>query len=187
MVMTTRRRVVTSSRLAGQVARYHTWPTLQSQSNGEHTWQVLRIYWEIFGPPSLEVTARILWHDAGELAVGDLPFPTKAYNPQLKAIFDAMEDSAVRTMLPDALADAALADVSPDERLRIKICDLLDMWEFGQQEMFMGNRYAEPIVRDTSDAIMKMIYPDGEDVPLSTSAGTLAGAVLNYMRRKELK
>lgn len=147
-----RQQVLATARLAGEVVRYHTWPTHRRQSVGEHTWQVLRIYWQIFGPPSPEVTTDILWHDAPELVTGDPPFPIKACNPALKAEYDRLE--------PRALADMGGrrgVELTAYERRRIKCCDLLEMHEFGVQELRMGNEYARPIVSDTAAALDKLM------------------------------
>ncbi len=139
-------------RLAGQVKRYATWPVIHQQSTGEHSWQVLRIYIEIFGAPSPEVCVYIVHHDSAELAVGDPPFPLKSQNADLKKIYDRLEVGALMEMRGEALPD-----LSSDERMKIKVCDLLEMWEFGQQELRMGNRYAQPIVDDTIAAANKII------------------------------
>lgn len=139
-------------RLAGQVKRYACWPTLTTQTTGEHSWQVLRIYIEIFGPPSPDVTVYIVHHDSAELVVGDPPFPLKAQNADLKQIYDRLEDAAMMEMRGEALPV-----LSDEERARVKICDLLEMWEFGLQERMMGNRYAQPIIDDTLTTSVYMI------------------------------
>src|ERR1043166_2928788 len=94
----TRDKVLTNARLAGQVTRYHTWPVHRQQSVGEHTWQVLRIYQQIWGSVEPEVTNYILWHDAGELVTGDPPFPFKRENPQFKESYRLAEGRAVHNM-----------------------------------------------------------------------------------------
>lgn len=132
---------------AGQVERYHTWPVHRRQSVGEHTWQVMMIWYQIFGPMSQEESEHILWHDAGELVTGDPPFPIKANNPALKAEYDRLECTAVEGM------DGPPNEAREVTRLRAKVCDLLEMWEFGNVELKMGNKFAEPIVKDTSAAI----------------------------------
>ena len=135
-------------RLAGQVKRYSTWPVHHQQSTGEHSWQVLRIYIEIFGAPSPEVTTYIVHHDSAELKVGDPPFPLKAQNSDLKAIYDRLESAAMLEMRGEALPVLGHPEAS-----MVKVCDLLEMWEYGQQEWMMGNRYAQPIVEDTIHAV----------------------------------
>lgn len=143
-----RSNILSSARLAGDVLRYHTWPTLQSQTVAAHTWNVLRIYWQIFGPPVPNVTTYIIWHDAGELVPGDVPFPAKANNSVLKSEHDRLEVEAVVSM-----GGPQEVHLSARERARIKVCDLTEMMEFGRHELALGNTYAQPIVDDTLRAI----------------------------------
>jgi hypothetical protein len=152
-----RAKLLANPRLAGQVLRYHTWPVHRQQSVGEHTWQVLRIYFQIFGAPGPLVTSSILWHDAGELVTGDLPFPFKAHNATVKDAIESAEYAAIATM--GGVPDAGLSD---DQRRRVKTCDLIDMLEFGLHELGMGNRFAYPIVDDISESIRKLWYADGK-------------------------
>lgn len=138
-----RSKVLLSPRLAGQVKRYHTWPTIQTQTNADHTFNVLLIWYRIWGPPVSEVTAIVLWHDLGEIAAGDPPFPAKANNPTFKAAHDHEELKAITAMGgPTYLLHA-------DDKRRLKVCDLLEMFEFGLHEYYLGNQFAFPIIRDT--------------------------------------
>lgn len=137
--------------MAGLVKRYACWPTLTTQTVGEHCWQVLRIYMEIFGAPSPEVTFTIVHHDTAELVVGDPPFPTKMNNPVLKQLYDKMEVTANQDILGQQMPY-----IRDEERTKIKICDLLDMWEFGLHEKKLGNQYAQPIIDDTQKVIYGM-------------------------------
>lgn len=153
-----RAQILASAYLAGRVERYHTWPTICHQTVGEHTWQILRLYCQIFGPPAPAVTEAIVWHDAGELVTGDPPFPVKARNPVLKAEFDRIEAEAV----------VAMGGVTPhlydgEDRVRIKCCELLEMHEYGRHEVLMGNRYAEPIVEDTLAALEELVLKLHDD------------------------
>lgn len=145
-----RARVLRDPWLAGTVLRYHTWPVHRQQSVGEHTWQVLRIYTMIFGPPNPDVVNYILWHDAGELVVGDSPFPFKKDNPSLKEIYDREEAEAVRKM------GGVVPTLTSDQLCLVKVCDLLEMWDFGRHERSMGNLYADPIIFDTFEAVQKL-------------------------------
>lgn len=150
--------------------RYHTWPVIRQQSIGEHTWQCLRLYREVWGPLPTAVADYLLYHDAGELVVGDPPFPLKAQNPELKEIYDGLEKKALAGM------GGALPPLYPEEKLRVKFVDLLEMFEFGLTEMEMGNRLAEPIVVGTKDALCHQL----ERMPLQDSA---VGAA--YVRKVE--
>lgn len=145
-----REQILTNARFAGSVTRYHTWPTHQVQDVGGHTWQLFRIYLTIFGPLSPVVSTYLIWHDAGELALGDLPFPVKSLSPRLKSICDTVENVAVVKM------GGKVIKLSPQEKLRTKCVDLIEMLEFGLVEFQMGNKLAQPIIDDISTAIERL-------------------------------
>ena len=145
-----REQILTNGRMAGTLRRYHSWPMHQTQTIGCHTWQVLRIYVSIFGAPAPDVTVYILWHDAGELVLGDLPFPVKANSPELKRLCDAVEDSAVLRMGGEVIK------LPTFEKLRVKACDLIEMCEMGVVEFQMGNKYAQPIIDDVGNALVQL-------------------------------
>lgn len=146
-----REQVLTNPRFAGDVRRYHAWPVLQQQTNAAHSFHCLRIWVSIYGPPSPQVTLYFIWHDLGELVLGDLPFPVKANNPLLKQACDAVEKGAVKAM---GGPEFALTDIL---KLRTKACDLVEMLEFGVIECLMGNKFGRPIVDDISKAIEALV------------------------------
>ena len=169
------RQVRTDVRLAGQVARYSTWPTLTQQSTGEHSWQVLRVYIEIFGAPPPEVTEYIVHHDSAELVVGDPPFPMKAENPDLKEIYERLELRAIVEM-----RGAKLPVLTTEQAVRVKLCDLLEMWEFGLHEERMGNRYAAPIISDTHAAIWGILNTRGTELQRAQISNFMAQRARHY-------
>lgn len=167
--MITRDMVMRNRYLAGRVKRYHTWPTLHVESVAEHTWGVLRIYMEIFTPHHGTVRA-IMDHDMEELHTGDVPFPMKTRYPQLKeAMRGPEQDARVKLRIKNDY------DLQPGEAECIKICDLLQMWEFGVVESRMGNMFADCIVGDMAAAATK----------LADECGCL-DSVLDWMRDSSL-
>jgi hypothetical protein len=157
-----REQLLSKARLAGEVLRYHTTPMHHRQTVGEHTWQCMRIYWQIWGPLPSELTTYFIWHDAGELACGDLPFPVKANNPELKEAMDMLEDEAVEKMAggkPNNILSAKL-------KIRAKACDLIDMHECGLTEVAMGNKFAQPIVDDTFAALERLKLSDDDGMAI---------------------
>ena len=151
----TRDEVLKTARFAGSIRRYHTWPVLQQQTNGEHTWNCMRIYFQIWGPIPPEVSTYFIWHDAGELVLGDLPFPVKQNHSHLKRECDYIESQAVTDMGGDKITLIQSGK-------RAKLCDLLDMHEFGKVEVNLGNQYGVPIVADTQAAIVRLL----DEMPL---------------------
>ncbi len=140
-----------SAMVAGTVTRYHAWPTLRQQTVAEHSFNVLRLYVQIWGDPPREVTRYIVMHDLGELVTGDLPFPVKTRFPELKTITGSIESEAVKDM---GFEWPELSDV---HRTMIKICDLLEMTEYALLERQMGNHLALPIEEGTSEAVFSMV------------------------------
>ena len=141
------------TRLAGQVQRYHTWPISRPQSIAEHTWQMLRIYMSIMIEPDSKVIYHILFHDIGEHHTGDVPYPVKSLNPPLKAAMDTIETESWENQLAywDARKDYELHKW--DLQL-IKQIELIEMAEFGMDEMCRGNRHGFII----ADRCLKVVY-----------------------------
>jgi 5'-deoxynucleotidase YfbR-like HD superfamily hydrolase len=146
-----------SIRFASLVKRYHTWPVIREQNNAEHTLHVLRIYDRLFGLPSVRVVRAIMYHDIGEIGPGDAPFPSKRNNPDLKAAHDRVErEKRVELLGEDT------DDITETAARYIKICDLLEMWEFGTEEVLRGNSLAEPIVIRTLQAAYSLCRTEDE-------------------------
>lgn len=138
-------------RRGGAVKRYHTWPTVQGQTVAEHSWNVLRILVTIWPEAPREAILYAEFHDTPEVATGDPPYPIKADNPDLKSGFDRLEHEAAEVM------DIA-QHLCPDAhwRNRVKLCDVLEMWEFGLDEQALGSRFAGPIVRRMAELRIRL-------------------------------
>lgn len=149
----TRDQVYSSSYCAGLVKRYHTWPMLREQTVAEHCWRVAGIYVEIFGLPRAEVLYFCLHHDSGELWSGDIPFKLKKHMPDLGAAMRQAEQAGLDKL------KIKLPELTEEERIQVKIADLLEMFETGHHEWKMGNTYAEPIWQDTKEEAYKLAEP----------------------------
>lgn len=126
-------------RHAGQVLRYHTWPVHRQQSVGEHSWQIQRIMLTIWPDVPRRLLVHCTTHDVGEMA-GDIPYPFKKKNPALKHHMSREEQQVHETMtarwgLPrPPVVDALEMDF-------FKMCEYIEMWEYGLMEQNMGNKY----------------------------------------------
>jgi 5'-deoxynucleotidase YfbR-like HD superfamily hydrolase len=138
-----REQIYATRYLAGKVKRYHTWPMLNQQTVGEHSARVANIYVEIYGMPRAEILYYCLNHDAGELWAGDVPFGIKRSLPELHDQMEIAEAQGLKML------DITLPTLTDEEKARVKICDLLEMWETGMYEEMMGNKFASPIRQDT--------------------------------------
>lgn len=152
----TRDKMHRCARLAGEVERYHTWPTIRRQSVAEHTWQVMRVWLALFGPAPQGVWEYVHWHDAGELVTGDSPFPSKSQLTEgTRNELRASEILATKNM------GGSWGEVDEEDRTRAKICDLLEMYEFAIHEMTMGNRFAEPVRDDIRASVLSLAKTTG--------------------------
>lgn len=124
---------------------------LISQSVGEHSARVATIYVEIFGLPRAEVLYYVLHHDSGELHAGDPPFPVKKLIAGYKDACDVAEARGLASL------GVELPDLADWELRRVKVADLMEMWETGWHEMRLGNSYARPIVDDTIEAATRVL------------------------------
>jgi len=120
----------------------------------------MRIYYQIWGPLPPEISTYILWHDAGELVTGDLPFPIKKNSsPEFRETLHFMEAEAVENM------GGTLNElITVYQAYQVKVCDLIEMLEFGFAERLLGNIVAEPIIVDVQKVITEVRNKlDGDD------------------------
>lgn len=137
-----RKDIMRSTQLAGRVVRWHTWPMIRKPTVAEHTSRVATLYVELWGMPRAEVLYYCLCHDHGELTAGDNPFSSKALVPGLRENLNEAERIGRERL------GITLPDLTQEEFLRFKVCDLGDMFEVGVVERNMGNRYAICVVQD---------------------------------------
>lgn len=167
--MINRDSVILNPRCAGSVLRYHTWPTIQKQTVADHTFHVLRIYSEVWPEDLLEypgLVFHVLRHDMSEVATGDIPFPVKRDNPALKQEMDRLENNHAAAM------GWSEEDLPVRVKMRVKLCDLCEMYEFGRHELLLGNRFAQPIVEHVSRNIHEIAFGFPDFIP-----------IFNYMNR----
>lgn len=141
-------------RCAGNVTRYHTWPTITKQTIADHTFHVLRLlrqlYPEIVG---VNVIDYVIWHDLAEISTGDLPYPIKKDNPKLAELIKQIESDWYARFSMDDLA------VDEEDIHAVKICDLVEMAEFAMHEFRLGNCFAAPIYKRVAEALRQMGIP----------------------------
>lgn len=137
--------VRSDTRQAGNVMRYHTWPTIRQQTIADHSWNVWRIINAIWGISygtdiPHHVTEHIMLHDCGELRTGDAPYPIKRDNPELKRVMDRLEDESL------AEQGIFLSKITEQWKWRIKVGHTIEMMEFGLEELLLGSAHAGPVV-----------------------------------------
>lgn len=142
----------TLPRLAGMVRRYHTHPVVTDPRVADHVYNMMRVWWLIWGPMPPHISTHLLWHDSGELVASDVCHHTKNMVPGLRATLRHVEADAVVQM-----GGPEEDVVSPYEAYQVKMCDLLEMYEFGMVEIAMGNNLAHTIINSCITAIKPLM------------------------------
>jgi hypothetical protein len=143
-------------RRASQVARFHTWPCVRRQLIDAHSYQVLRVLLAIWPGAPRRLLLHCVTHDLGEMATGDLPFPVKRDNPDLKSTTSRLEKSYHLSMCnPWGLPPPV--ELTGEETTAFKLAEFIEMMEYGLEELNMGNRYAQLVVSRCRSAIEKML------------------------------
>jgi 5'-deoxynucleotidase YfbR-like HD superfamily hydrolase len=145
-------------RLSGQIQRYHVWPTIGKQTIAEHCWQILRIYCIVIDKIDPHMVMHAMFHDIGEMFTGDTPYPIKSENHELKKQLDYFEE---RSRLSQLEYWSAFRQVylSEEDKLLFKQIELIEMAEFGMDQMCLGNSHAFII----ADRCLRRVYQDGID------------------------
>lgn len=139
-------------RAAGDLKRYHTWRTIQEQTVAAHSWHYMRILLAIWPECPREILIDAMFHDIGEIGVGDLPYPVKAHNPNLKAEMDKLErDTHLAMCLPWSVPAPIRSNLKINWIL--KLAHMMEMWEFGLTEFELGNNHGKAIVERCMEAI----------------------------------
>lgn len=123
-----------------QVRRYHTWRTIQTQSVGEHSAQISRIMITVWPECPRHLLVHAILHDVGEMT-GDLPYPVKRNDPELKSRMTLAELRTHRKMSEKFMLPHPVS-LSEDEEKFFKFCEYLEMYEHCLQEQNTGNKYA---------------------------------------------
>ncbi len=142
------------TRLAGQVRRYHTWPILGEQTIGEHCWQLMRIYLCVVDRIDSRMVYHIMLHDIGEHSTGDIPYPVKRDNPILKEQIDFLErkSQAAQVEYWNSFRQVFLSD---EDKALFKQIELVEMAEFGLDQMNLGNHHGYIIANRCLEAVYK--------------------------------
>lgn len=143
-------------RNALEINRYHTWRTRQ-QTVGEHSAQIMRVMLCIWPQVPRKLLVHAVFHDIEEPA-GDIPYPFKKDNPGLKREYDEVARKVRRVMVEDHGIPGPIALDEFEEKF-FKMCEFIEMWEFGLSEVNMGNQYAVIIAERCIQAANK-ILPD---------------------------
>lgn len=126
--------------LAGMVQRYHSVPTITSDTVGEHTFGVVWLCALLSGgAPRAELLLAAVWHDVPELTVGDMPAPAKR-RLGLSEAFATMEQEVLGGMLR-----LPIPQLTEDEQRILSIADRIDGMLHCCYERALGNQVIEEV------------------------------------------
>jgi 5'-deoxynucleotidase YfbR-like HD superfamily hydrolase len=93
-----------------------------------------------------------IYHDCAEIVTGDLPYPVKSTNRELKRTIEMLED---QTLSKQANYWKSLPyRITPEQYALFKMVEMVEMFEWGLDEMNRGCRYGEIV----ADRCLKIIY-----------------------------
>ena len=109
-----------------------------------------------------------LYHDVGEVLIGDLPTPVKYFNPEIKTAYQTIEKTAVHKlfgMLPAELRDDyrpffAPADTDRDLHELIKAADKLCAYLKCLEEVSAGNQEFSQAEQALKQAVEQTDLPE---------------------------
>lgn len=157
-----------------ELIRYHSWAVHRHQSNGEHSAQIMRILLTVWPDCPRRMLVHCLLHDIGEMA-GDAQYPFKNKVPGMKEAHDAAE-KMVSSRMRDTFGLPPAPSLSEHEMRVFKICEYLEMWEYGLREMNMGNRYGHVIAMRCIVAASAML----EDLVVPPGCPDVRPAIKRY-------
>ncbi len=126
---------MTDLRQAGRILRFHTVPTIKTQTVAEHSHGVAMLLYKMYGDkirPELLMAA--LTHDLAEIETGDVPAHAKRASADLKVALDAME-----TVFNHEHSIQFEYELTLEELQLLQIADTLELVEFCLDEIQLGN------------------------------------------------
>lgn len=142
-------------RAGGYTRRYHGWRTLKDDPVGMHGYSVANIVLILRPDCRKELVVAAVRHDSPEHVTGDMPADTKRAVPGAKAMMDAAEELAWRSI---DIEDPC-ACLTPEEYRVMKLADYFDGMMFCLQERRMGNTLMD-VVFDRYTAYMVKLLED---------------------------
>lgn len=124
----------------GEVARWHTVPTLRQQTVAAHSFGVAWLVWMLMGPhvrPHLLMAALV--HDLAEERYGDMPAPAKEELGKIYQDFRGSWDAMEQHLLADNGIDFEQYLTDNEKRI-LKLADCCEYALYAIRERRLGNQ-----------------------------------------------
>ncbi len=125
---------VRALRESGAVKRGHTMSFGGDYTVGKHSYDAVSMLLVLHPAPSLDLIRCLMWHDAAERWLGDLPAPAKWQFPELKAAYEEAENTVLR-----ARYGVDMSVLTDDDRLWLEGIDRLEFIMWCRDQLGQGN------------------------------------------------
>ena len=123
-------------RKGGATQRWHTKQPVRSQSVAEHSFHAALLAMALWGENASAALLRwCLTHDLAEFVVGDVPSPTRRALPELEQSYRHAE-----RLVEEALGVERYTQLPPDDAIRAKLLDLLEVVFYAGEQVRLGQR-----------------------------------------------
>lgn len=137
-------------REAGYVRRCHTVRTNSNYTVGQHSYDAVSLLFCLHPDPSVNLIKFLLWHDAAERWMGDMPNPCKKTFQDLKKLYTRRENACLNEL-------KVSVDLDLEELKWVHAIDALEAWLWTEDEILLGNKHVENMRRDMSSYINNQI------------------------------
>lgn len=145
-------------REAGAIRRAHNVFHHGEYTVGLHSYNAATIILTLHPDPSMRLVKAILWHDAAERFLGDLPAPAKWYNPELARTYVEAEkvvESHIGT-------SDIIEGLSEDDRHWLHAADRLELLMWAQDQIAAGNLHVSNVLTN----VLEWFQKNHERIPL---------------------
>lgn len=143
---------------AGAVKRWHTKVTIKEQDLAAHQWGVAMILMHI-APNRSDLLKIALTHDLHESEAGDVPYPFKRKNSEVRNAYAKQErEFSDENGLPEL-------DCGEDENL-LKWCDMFELLLWCSREQLLGNVDIESTLNVATAALLELGAPNDKAAEL---------------------
>lgn len=121
---------------------------------GKHSYDALSLLLALHPSPGLDLIKAVLWHDAGERWMGDVPAPVRRHNRELSESYSRIEEDLLEWLgvpVPSSLGES--------DRRWLAAVDSLEFLLWGLEQLELGNRRAAGAVGEVTT------YLDNMDLP----------------------
>lgn len=131
-------------RQGGRVRRCHTVPVVGHYDVAQHTYGMVSLLLALHPDPPIELVKVIMTHDLAESVLGDIPWPAKHSNPDLKLSYDAAEDRVLKRVLGEQYS-SLVCELNLYQKRWLAALDMIELWLWSLEQIDLGNQYAKQI------------------------------------------